>query len=95
MGLSLTVRMADRDCVNPFRPPAATKQLGGSGEAIFTARRRRPETEIRFHDLGQTMGCDHVSVHTQFNLPRSTQDLPIRNAQAGNRLMGLWAQHRK
>ena len=46
MGLSLTVRMADRDCVNPFRPPAATKQLGGSGEAIFTARRKRPETEM-------------------------------------------------
>ena len=37
---------------------------------------------MRFHDTDQTMGCDHVSVHTQLNLPRSTQDLPFRNAQA-------------
>ena len=64
MGLSLTVRMADRDCVNPFRPPAATKQLGGSGEAIFTARRKRPETGMphkRPRSNNEVRSCCHSS----------------------------------
>jgi hypothetical protein len=42
----------------------------------------------------QTMGCDHVCVHHQLNLPRNSQDLPVRNAQARNRLMRLWARNR-
>ena len=44
--------------------------------------------------FGQTMGCDHVCVHHQLNLPQNSQDLPVRNAQARNRLMGLWARDR-
>jgi hypothetical protein len=63
-GLSLMVRRADRDCVIPFRPPAATKQLGGSGEAIFTARRRRPETEMphkRPRSNNEVRSCCHSS----------------------------------
>jgi hypothetical protein len=42
----------------------------------------------------QTMGCDHVCVHHQLNLPRNSQDLSVRNAQARNRLMDLWARNR-
>jgi predicted RNA-binding Zn-ribbon protein involved in translation (DUF1610 family) len=42
----------------------------------------------------QTMGCDHVCVHHQLNIPRNSQDLSVRNAQARNRLMGLWARDR-
>jgi uncharacterized phage-associated protein len=63
-GLSLMVRTPDRDCVNPFRPPAATKQLGVSGEAIFTARRRRPETEMPHNGLrsnNEVRSCCHSS----------------------------------
>jgi hypothetical protein len=44
--------------------------------------------------LDQTMGCDRVCVHHQLNLPRNSQDLSVRNAQARNRLMGLWARDR-
>ena len=44
--------------------------------------------------FGQTMGCDHVCVHHQLNLPRNSQDLSVRNVQARNRLMGLWARDR-
>ena len=40
------------------------------------------------------MGCDHVCVHHQLDLPRNSQDLSVRNVQARNRLMGLWAQDR-
>jgi hypothetical protein len=29
-----------------------------------------------------------VGVHPQLNLPRNSQDLPVRNAQVRNRLMG-------
>ena len=32
---------------------------------------------------------DHVGVHPQLNLPRNSQDLPVRNAQARNRLMEI------
>ena len=42
----------------------------------------------------QTMGCDHVCVHHQLNLPRNSQDLSVRNVQARNRLTGLWARDR-
>ena len=42
--------------------------------------------------LGQTTGFDHVGVHPQLNLPRNSQNLPVRNAQARNRLMGLCAR---
>ena len=44
--------------------------------------------------LGQTTGFDHVGVHHQLNLPRISQDLPVRNAQARNQLIGLWARDR-
>jgi hypothetical protein len=37
--------------------------------------------------LGQTTGFDHVGVHPQLNLPRNSQDFPVGNAQARNRLM--------
>jgi hypothetical protein len=42
----------------------------------------------------QTMERDHVCVHHQLNLPQNAQDLSVRNAQARNRLMGLWARNR-
>jgi len=44
--------------------------------------------------LGQTTRFDHVGVHHQLNLPRNSQDLSVRNAQARNRLIGLWARDR-
>jgi hypothetical protein len=36
--------------------------------------------------LGQTTRFDHVGVHPQLNLPRNSQDLSVRNAQARDRL---------
>ncbi len=39
--------------------------------------------------LGQTTRFDHVGVHPQLNLPRNSQDLSVRNAQARNRLMEI------
>jgi len=44
--------------------------------------------------VGQTTRFDHVGVHHQLTLPRNSQDLSVRNVQARNRLMGLWAQDR-
>src|SRR5882757_11456646 len=43
----------------------------------------------------QTMGFDHVGVHPQLNLPRNSQDLPVRNVQARSRLMDLRARDQR
>jgi predicted RNA-binding Zn-ribbon protein involved in translation (DUF1610 family) len=69
--------------------PVSDETIRSPDETIFVARRRRRETEVCSDDVDQTMGCDHVCVHTQLNLPRNSQDLPLWNAQAHTRLMGL------
>jgi hypothetical protein len=43
----------------------------------------------------QTTGFDHVGVHPQLNLPRNSQDLPVRNVQARSRLMDLRARDQR
>src|SRR6267143_6102048 len=64
------------------------------GETIFQSQRSPPETNPGYQWPRSNNGFDHVGVHPQLNLPRISQDLPVRNAQARSRLMDLGAPDR-
>jgi len=76
------VRTADRDCVNPLRPPAATKQLGPAkpfsrlGEDVL-----KPGCPIK--GLDQTTRFGHVVIHPQLFLPPVLQEMSGRDATCG------------
>src|SRR6266850_5401676 len=59
------------------------------GETIFQSQRSPPETNPGYQWPRSNNGFDHVGVHPQLNLPRISQDLPVRNAQARSRLIDI------
>ena len=68
--------------------PVATKQFGSRTKPF--SRLGEDVLKLRSDPLNQrdeATEFGHVGVHPQLNLPRNSQDLPVRNAQARNRLM--------
>src|ERR1700681_3412292 len=60
-----------------------------AGETIFQSQRSHPETNPVYQWPRSTTGFSHVCVHPQLNLPRSSQELPVRNAQVRSRLTDI------
>ena len=76
------------------RPVKQTKQFAAATKPFSRVDEDVLKPGSASMAFDQTMGCDHVCVHHQLNLPRNSQDLSVRNAQARNRLMGLRARDR-
>ena len=76
------------------RPVKPTKQFAATTKPFSWVDEDVLKPRSASMTFDQTMGCDHVCVHHQLNLPRNSQDLSVRNAQARNQLMGLWARDR-
>jgi hypothetical protein len=70
-----------KHCATPAKP------FSSPSEAL---RKRRPA----INGLRQTTRFGHVGIHPQLHLPRSSQDLPVRNAQVRSRLMDRQARDR-
>ena len=77
-----------------WRPVKQTKQFAAATKPFSRVDEDVLKPGSACMTFDQTMGCDHVCVHHQLNLPRNSQDLSVRNAQARNRLMGLRARDR-
>jgi len=76
------------------RPVKPTKQFAATTKPFSWVDEDVLKPRSASVTFDQTMGCDHVCVHHQLNLPRNSQDLSVRNVQARNRLTGLWARDR-
>ena len=85
------------DCRSRSREPvssagAATKQFSSRTKPF--SRLGEDVLKLRSDPLNQrdeATELGHVGVHPQLNLPRNSQDLPVRNAQVRSRLKYLQA----
>jgi predicted RNA-binding Zn-ribbon protein involved in translation (DUF1610 family) len=78
----------------PWRPVKPTKQFAATTKPFSWVDEDVLKPRSASMTFDQTTGYDHVCVHHQLNLPRNSQDLSVRNAQARNRLMRLRARNR-
>jgi|GEM_PF-6180755 predicted RNA-binding Zn-ribbon protein involved in translation (DUF1610 family) len=76
------------------RPVKPTKQFAATTKPFSWVDEDVLKPRSASMTFDQTTGYDHVCVHHQLNLPRNSQDLSVRNAQARNRLMRLRTRNR-
>src|SRR5712664_1533450 len=58
-----------------------------AGETIFQSRRSPPETSHIYQRPRSTTWFSHICVHSQRNLPRSSQELPVGHGKLGGKVM--------